>query len=57
MAKKTTGTIEGESFLNKNGDPIPLDDVKDMYMSVEWRGEGKSESAKERIDLYKKVLK
>ena len=54
LAKKTTGTIEGETLLNKKGDPIQLDDVNEIYMSVEWWGEGQRESMKERIDLHKK---
>ncbi|CRK84584.1 hypothetical protein [Neobacillus massiliamazoniensis] len=52
IAKKTTGAIEGGVYLNKNGDPITLNEVSDIYMIVEWWDIGKSANVKERIDLY-----
>lgn len=52
IAEETTGAIEGETYLNEDGDPITLNDVSNIYMIVEWWDTGKSESVKERIDLY-----
>ena len=57
IAKQTTGTIEGEVYLNKNRDPISLSEVSEIYMVVEWWEKGKRESVKERIDLFNKDSK
>jgi hypothetical protein len=57
IAKKITGAIEGGAYLNKNGDPITLNEVSDIYMIVEWWDIGKSANVKERIDLYSKDSK
>jgi hypothetical protein len=54
IAKKTTGAIEGGTYLNKNGDPITLNEVSDIYMIIEWWDTGKNDSVKERIGLYNK---
>lgn len=57
IAEETTGAIEGGTYLNKDGNPITLNEVSNIYMIVEWWDIGKSESVKERIDLYIKPNK
>ncbi|WP_332646912.1 hypothetical protein [Lysinibacillus sp. 54212] len=57
IAKQTTGAIEGESYLDKNGDFITLNDVTNIYMTVEWWDEGLRKSVRESIDLYNKESK
>jgi len=47
-----TGAIEGGAYLNKDGTPITLNEISNIYMIVEWSYKG--ESAKERINLYTK---
>lgn len=51
ITEEPTAAIEGGTYLKENGTPITLNEINNIYMIVEWRG--KSESAKERIDLYK----
>ncbi|ALC85556.1 hypothetical protein AM499_06780 [Bacillus sp. FJAT-22090] len=55
ITEESTGAIEGGTYLNEDGTPITLTEINNIYMIVEWRG--KSESAKERIDLYNKPNK
>lgn len=55
IAEETTGTIKGRTYLNKNGDPITLEEINDIYMIVEWWDMNKSKHVKERIDLYSKT--
>lgn len=57
IAKKPIGAIKGGPYLNKNGDPITVNAVRDIYMIVEWWDKDKSKSVKERIDLYNKDSK
>ncbi|WP_078380031.1 hypothetical protein [Sutcliffiella halmapala] len=57
IAEKTTGAIEGKTYLNENGDSIKLNEISEIYVVVEWWDIGKSESVKERIDLYNKDSK
>ncbi|CDQ40557.1 hypothetical protein [Virgibacillus salexigens] len=52
IAEKTTGTIEGGTYLKENGELISLDDVNDIYMIIEWWNPIKNRKVKERIDLY-----
>lgn len=54
LAKKTTGAIEGGTYLNEKGNPISLNEVSDIYVIVEWKDSSKSKNVKERIDLYTK---
>ncbi|OZU87121.1 hypothetical protein CIL03_18215 [Virgibacillus indicus] len=55
IAEETTGTIEAATYLNKNGDPITLDEISDIYIIVEWWDRNKSKNVKERINLYRKT--
>jgi len=55
IAEESTGAIEGATYLNEDGTPITLNEINNIYMIIKWRG--KSESAKERIDLYIKPNK
>ncbi|ATP40860.1 hypothetical protein CSE16_12850 [Solibacillus sp. R5-41] len=55
IAEESTGAIEGGTYLNEDGTPITLNEINNIYMIVEWWS--KSESAKERIDLYIKPNK
>lgn len=50
IAKEMTGAIEDEKDHNQN--PLSLDDVSQIYMTVEWWDVDKKEDVKERIDLY-----
>lgn len=54
IAEQPTGAIEGDAYLNKNKQPITLDDVSSIYMNVTWWDVGSSESKMERIELYSK---
>lgn len=50
ISEQTTGTIEGE-----NGETsIKLDEVSDIYMTVEWWDPDENENVQERIDIYQK---
>ncbi|MFC2949226.1 hypothetical protein [Virgibacillus sediminis] len=49
IAQQTTGTVEG-----KGGNPITLDNVSNIYMTVEWWDMDKNEKVQERIELYRK---
>ncbi|WP_391116999.1 hypothetical protein [Psychrobacillus sp. L3] len=55
IEEELTGAIESGAYLNEDGTPITLNEINNIYMIVDWRG--KSESAKERIDLYIKPNK
>lgn len=54
ISEETTGAIEGGTYLNKNDEPITLNDVSDIYMIVEWWDNSTEKSVNERLDLYKK---
>lgn len=51
IAEKTTGAIEGATYLNENGDSVTFNDISEIYVVVEWWDISKNESIKERIDL------
>ncbi|WP_085505796.1 hypothetical protein [Thalassobacillus devorans] len=57
IANESTGAIEGGEYLNEDGSPITLKEVSNIYMTVEWWDEGKSDSMKERIKLYDESYK
>lgn len=57
IAEETTGAIEGGPYLDKNKKPITLNEVSTIYMIVEWWDIGKSDSLKEKMDLYNKDRK
>lgn len=57
ISKKTTGANEGGTYFKKNGEPITLNEVSDIYMVVEWWDIGKNVNLKERLDLYSKNSK
>jgi len=46
-----TGTIEGDAPLNKDGETIKMDDVSNIYMTIEWKDINTDKKVKERIDL------
>lgn len=50
ITQMTTGATEGGAFLGDNGVPISLENVSDIYMSIEWQD--KSKTMEEKIDLY-----
>lgn len=51
IAKIQTGSIEG-SYFNKEGEAINLDDIKNIYMVVEWRDPGSGDIVEEKIELH-----
>ncbi|MEH7381185.1 hypothetical protein V7138_12060 [Bacillus sp. JJ1533] len=51
MSQINTGTIEGDAPLNKDGETIKMDDVSDIYMTIEWKDINTDKKVKERIDL------
>lgn len=57
IAEESTGTVEGGEYINEDGTPISLNDVSNIYMIIEWWDIGKSESMRERIELYNKSNK
>lgn len=57
IAEETTGAIEGDAYQNENGVSMTLKDISEMYLIVEWWDRGKSESEKERIELWNKDRK
>ncbi|MGP4070789.1 hypothetical protein [Halobacillus sp. B29] len=50
ITQMTTGATGGGTFLEVNGVPISLENVSDIYMSIEWQD--KSKTMEEKIDLY-----
>lgn len=51
IAEEVTGTIETGAYLDKEGNPITIDQVNDIYMDVVWWDLDKNEKVKEKIDL------
>lgn len=51
VAQINTGTIEGDAPLNKDGETIKMDDVGNIYMTIEWKDISNDTKVKERIDL------
>ncbi|MBB4826638.1 hypothetical protein HNO89_003919 [Sporosarcina luteola] len=55
ISNEMTGAIEGESYLNKNGNPISFKEISDIYVIVEWSDMKKGEYTKEKIELYSRT--
>ncbi|WP_053071852.1 hypothetical protein [Ornithinibacillus contaminans] len=36
IAKESTGAIEGKGYIDKDGNPITLSEVSNIYMVVKW---------------------
>ena len=49
ISEQMTGSIAGD-----NGNPIPLEEISNIYMLVEWWDTAKNEHVQERIELYRK---
>ncbi|WP_085994130.1 hypothetical protein [Oceanobacillus senegalensis] len=51
VSQVNTGTIEGDAPLNKDGETIKMDDITDIYLTIEWKDINTDKKVKERIDL------
>ncbi|MBT2729680.1 hypothetical protein J7E63_22655 [Bacillus sp. ISL-75] len=51
----TIGAIEGEDVLvGKNGKPITLKNISDIYIEIEWQDVNEKQRMREKIDIYNK---
>lgn len=57
LTEVTTGTIEGGTYLDKDGKAIVLENISEVYMIVDWQNMNKGKRIVERIDLFKRSLK
>lgn len=57
LTEVTTGTVEGGTYLDKDGEAIVVDNISEVYMIIEWQDMNKGKRIKERIDLFKRSLK
>ena len=48
ISEQMTGSIVGD-----NGTPLPLEEISNIYMMVEWWDTAKNENVQERIELYR----
>jgi len=51
ISQVNTGTIEGDAPINKDGEKIKMEDISDIYMTIEWEDMTKGKKVKERMDL------
>lgn len=51
VSQMNIGTVEGVAPLNKDGETIRIDDISDVYMTIEWKDINKDKKVTERIDL------
>ncbi|ARI77775.1 hypothetical protein [Halobacillus mangrovi] len=49
LNKIETGSIKGDTYVNKEGNPVTFDEVSRVYMVIEWQD--KQNTKKETIDL------
>ncbi|MEI2356694.1 hypothetical protein [Mesobacillus zeae] len=53
--KMTIGAIEGKvEFVDKNGIPITLENISDIYIEIEWQAVNEKQRMQEKIDIYNK---
>lgn len=52
IAEKTIGKIEGGTYINKNGTPVTLGNISEIYMVIQWRDKEQKRDIEERISLY-----
>lgn len=50
--KVVTGSIEGKILHDKNGEPISIENINDIYMIIEWNDKLSDIKMKEQIDLF-----
>ncbi|KHE71473.1 hypothetical protein [Halobacillus sp. BBL2006] len=46
-----TGHTNGDTYVNRDGEPITFNEVSRIYMVIEWRDHEKRKMMKETIDL------
>lgn len=51
VSQMNIGTVEGDAPLNKDGETIRIDDISDVYMTIEWKDMSQGKKIKERINL------
>jgi hypothetical protein len=52
IAVENTGKIKGDSYVDQEGNPITLEDIKKVYLVLKWHDLDKKKNLRERIDLY-----
>lgn len=52
IAVENTGKITGDSYVDQDGNPITLEDIKKVYLVLKWHDLEKKKDLRERIDLY-----
>ncbi len=52
IAVENTGKIKGSSYLDQQGNPITLKDIKEVYLVLKWHDFKKKKDLQERIELY-----
>jgi hypothetical protein len=53
--RMSMGASKGvDVFLDKNGKPITLENISDIYMEIEWQDVNEKQRMKEKIDLFNK---
>ncbi|MCM3629342.1 hypothetical protein M3194_18520 [Paenibacillus glycanilyticus] len=57
LTEVTTGTIEGGTYLDKDGKALVSENISEVYMIIEWQNMNKGKRVIERIDLFKRSLK
>jgi hypothetical protein len=51
ITELTIGIVE-DAYLYKDGETIVLDNISDIYITIEWQDMNKGKKIKERIDLF-----
>lgn len=54
IKEHTTGSIEGGTFLDKDGNPISIEDIENIYVLIEWWDQDQQKNVSERVDIYQK---
>lgn len=52
IAQKNIGKIDGSNYINKDGKPITLGNISEIYMVIQWRDKEQKRVIEERISLY-----
>lgn len=52
ISQTSMGASEGGTLLNKNGEPVSLENISDIYMIIEWQDNDKKKE--EKVNLFNK---
>lgn len=52
ISQTSMGASEGGTLINKNGEPVSLENISDIYMMIEWQDNDKKKE--EKVNLFNK---